>query len=320
MNKRYYLFVDNNKLGPYSIEEIKNSKGLPENALIMEEGTNEWLAFSDVLNAEKANVHQNSNIEYYVLSKKQKQGPFSFDELINYGIERKTLIWKKGLKTWIVANSLDDFTQYFQDVPPPAPSSFDFIDEVKNIFGSLTNSVPKNEIPNNSSNNEKKEKNIQEQKTTETMNTSNPLLGKGSFLWKHPYIILIALYLIYIIAIKIRCEVIGDADLAKSAAKATSECANGFMADIAEHISEEAKFNTIIIGCAITEPSTRKFATRLDKLDKSNSILGSIDASSLLDTYFSELKSLDKDTYDLVKGNFDTFIEKSKEKSKKKGK
>lgn len=61
---------------------------------------------------------------YYSIDDKQV-GPVSFEELQKIDINRKTLIWHKGMSDWEVAESIEELKDFFKfkNTPPPLPVS-----------------------------------------------------------------------------------------------------------------------------------------------------------------------------------------------------
>jgi uncharacterized membrane protein YhaH (DUF805 family) len=60
--------------------------------------------------------------KYFYSDGKEKQGPFSFEELKNENITRETLIWFEGLEDWIPAQDIKEIEEILQLIPPPIPS------------------------------------------------------------------------------------------------------------------------------------------------------------------------------------------------------
>jgi uncharacterized membrane protein YhaH (DUF805 family) len=75
--------------------------------------------------------------KYFYSDGKEKQGPFSYEELRNENINKDTLIWFEGLEDWIPAKNIKELEEILQLIPP---------------------SIPINEIESNSDDKESKEK------------------------------------------------------------------------------------------------------------------------------------------------------------------
>ena len=63
-----------------------------------------------------------SQKKYFILIKKQKEGPFDFKELTEkYTIFENTLIWASGTDDWKEAREFDEFASSIIKIPPPTP-------------------------------------------------------------------------------------------------------------------------------------------------------------------------------------------------------
>ena len=76
--------------------------------------------------------------KYFYSNGKEKQGPFSFEELKNENINKSTLIWYEGLEDWKPAGEIQELEEILQLIPPP---------------------IEHNESESNSASNESEEKN-----------------------------------------------------------------------------------------------------------------------------------------------------------------
>jgi len=62
-------------------------------------------------------------IYYYLDANNQQQGPFTPQELDQYGVNPQTLVWFEGATDWQPAGEVKDIYDYFMSVTPPdAPS------------------------------------------------------------------------------------------------------------------------------------------------------------------------------------------------------
>ena len=61
--------------------------------------------------------------KYYILTNSIKTGPFTLTEISVDQIEADSMIWKSGNKSWVNARELPEFEMYFENVPPPIPST-----------------------------------------------------------------------------------------------------------------------------------------------------------------------------------------------------
>jgi len=59
--------------------------------------------------------------KYFYSDGKEKQGPFSFEELKNENIKKSTLIWFEGLEDWKPAEEIKELEEILQLTPPPLP-------------------------------------------------------------------------------------------------------------------------------------------------------------------------------------------------------
>ena len=83
-------------------------------------------------------------MEYYYLTDGRKEGPFSLEELKNQNIQKDTLVWHEGLKTWTEAKKVDLLKSIFIITPPPVPPP----------------PLPKKQIIDNTGSSENNEKNV----------------------------------------------------------------------------------------------------------------------------------------------------------------
>ena len=57
--------------------------------------------------------------KYFHSDGREKQGPLTFEELKQEGINDKTLIWFNGLEDWTQAKNLDEMKSILELLPPP---------------------------------------------------------------------------------------------------------------------------------------------------------------------------------------------------------
>lgn len=57
--------------------------------------------------------------KYFFSNGKEKNGPFSFEELKNKDIKKETLIWFTGLEDWKRAEEIKEFEEILELIPPP---------------------------------------------------------------------------------------------------------------------------------------------------------------------------------------------------------
>lgn len=59
---------------------------------------------------------------YYIVSAQGKQiGPIPFNQLKNYGITHKTLVWCEGMPNWMEAERLPELYEIIANIPAQAP-------------------------------------------------------------------------------------------------------------------------------------------------------------------------------------------------------
>ena len=57
-------------------------------------------------------------MDYYILKRGTKQGPFGIDELIVQDLSPNTLIWKTGLSDWTEAKNIPELAELLKQLPP----------------------------------------------------------------------------------------------------------------------------------------------------------------------------------------------------------
>jgi hypothetical protein len=62
--------------------------------------------------------------EYYYLTGKDQNGPFTIEQLADKGLTNETLIWSEGMENWQKLKDIPELTQTIKpkSVPPPPPS------------------------------------------------------------------------------------------------------------------------------------------------------------------------------------------------------
>jgi uncharacterized membrane protein YhaH (DUF805 family) len=63
--------------------------------------------------------------KYFYSNGKEKEGPVTFEDLIQKDIKPKTLIWHEGLEDWKEAESIDELREIFELIPPPLETEND---------------------------------------------------------------------------------------------------------------------------------------------------------------------------------------------------
>lgn len=57
-------------------------------------------------------------MEIYYEKSGQKIGPIKISQLDSEALDRKTLVWHKGLEDWVDAEAVQELSDYFNNVPP----------------------------------------------------------------------------------------------------------------------------------------------------------------------------------------------------------
>lgn len=72
------------------------------------------------------NTHPLPPTLYYVLIENQQNGPLSFAQLSqlisDVRVNRQSLVWRTGLENWILITELTEFSNFFNQNPPPPPT------------------------------------------------------------------------------------------------------------------------------------------------------------------------------------------------------
>lgn len=59
--------------------------------------------------------------KYFIVSKGQKEGPYTVDELSRIEISSSTLVWSNDLTDWTEARNVPDLKNLLKNIPPPIP-------------------------------------------------------------------------------------------------------------------------------------------------------------------------------------------------------
>lgn len=60
-------------------------------------------------------------MEFYILQKNAKQGPYSIDELRKLDISHNTMVWSRGFVNWREAKNVPELSEILSMLPPDAP-------------------------------------------------------------------------------------------------------------------------------------------------------------------------------------------------------
>jgi uncharacterized membrane protein YhaH (DUF805 family) len=59
--------------------------------------------------------------EYFVSDGVSKDGPFTDEQLLDFGISGDSLVWRSGMKEWKQAKDVPDLVPVLEQIPPPIP-------------------------------------------------------------------------------------------------------------------------------------------------------------------------------------------------------
>jgi hypothetical protein len=60
--------------------------------------------------------------EYYYLTGKDQNGPFTIEELMFKGLTHETLVWYEGMGNWVEAVNVAELQELIKKIPPPIPT------------------------------------------------------------------------------------------------------------------------------------------------------------------------------------------------------
>ncbi|MBO4598463.1 MAG: DUF4339 domain-containing protein [Bacteroidaceae bacterium] len=60
-------------------------------------------------------------MEYYLLVRNEKRGPFSIDELKEQPLTRTSLVWCKGMSDWEKLEDVEELKSIKENIPPTIP-------------------------------------------------------------------------------------------------------------------------------------------------------------------------------------------------------
>lgn len=119
---QYYIAVNGQSQGPFSLEEIKSRPGLTQETLIWKPGMENWKPLrefeelADIVTGDQQAFNGNGQMWFAMINEVQV-GPRSVDELFNEGIDQMTPVWTAGMDNWVPAKDIPDFAKHFM-VPP----------------------------------------------------------------------------------------------------------------------------------------------------------------------------------------------------------
>lgn len=66
-----------------------------------------------------------ANLQYYIAVNGQPAGPFDLkgleQQLTSGSLTPQTLVWKKGMASWVLASSVAEIAPVLENLPPPLP-------------------------------------------------------------------------------------------------------------------------------------------------------------------------------------------------------
>lgn len=114
---KYYYAVNNEKIGPITIEELKKAN-INDETLVWFRGLEKWKKIKNIPELQSVFISEPSK-QYYLLENSQKIGPFTIDELKEENIKPNTLVWSKNLNEWTNARKIDELEEI---IMPPIPN------------------------------------------------------------------------------------------------------------------------------------------------------------------------------------------------------
>lgn len=86
--------------------------------------------------------------EYFFLTGKDQNGPFTVEQLAGKGLTNETLIWTEGMENWQKLKDIPDLAQTLKpkSVPPPPPTPDDKISKTE-VSGQLKVTTEKTPTP-----------------------------------------------------------------------------------------------------------------------------------------------------------------------------
>ncbi len=62
-----------------------------------------------------------SEMDYYILIKNEKKGPFALEELPKHGLSRNSMIWSSNFEQWKYAKDIPELQEILNSLPPDPP-------------------------------------------------------------------------------------------------------------------------------------------------------------------------------------------------------
>lgn len=74
---------------------------------------------------------------YFILINGKSEGPYSYEKIIELGLNPDTIIWRYGIKKWVMIKDLKEFRDI---IPPPSPTYL--LDDSKVMDLPITSGIP----------------------------------------------------------------------------------------------------------------------------------------------------------------------------------
>lgn len=128
---QYYIAVNGQSQGPFTLEEIKSHPGLTKETLIWKPGMEKWQPLSEFeelsdMFPEDSQAFKESDQMWFAIINEVQIGPRNVEELFQEGIEQLTPVWTAGMENWIPAKDIPEFAKYFRVPPVSTPPGNSF--------------------------------------------------------------------------------------------------------------------------------------------------------------------------------------------------
>lgn len=120
---KFYVVIDDEQQGPYTIDELANFGITPETE-VWTEGMDDWGTAADVPQLDRLFEQRNDEPQaedaindtvFYVFLDEEQQGPFSIEELSDMGITPETEVWAEGMDDWTDAANVPQLKDILVD-------------------------------------------------------------------------------------------------------------------------------------------------------------------------------------------------------------
>ncbi|MCH5232643.1 MAG: DUF4339 domain-containing protein [Muribaculaceae bacterium] len=120
--EQYYIAVNGQPEGPFSLEQLKHRGDLSPETLVWKPGMENWRPLSefqelaDVIEFPKENSAE-ERFWFAMINGERQVGPRTISELFEEGLDGDTPVWRGGMDNWFPAAQLPEFAPYFR-MPP----------------------------------------------------------------------------------------------------------------------------------------------------------------------------------------------------------